>query len=121
MLIRVLEKPLKDREALLECRNKNFQHVIVIANKREDEKGGRKKYSGTPNRGTKRPFEEKGFGKDIGGEFNMQNDGLKGNSRLSLALNTGIKSNSSSVGEGLPIILVPKSQRLPYPLKYVQC
>ena len=51
----------------------------------------------------------------------MQNDGLKGNSKLSLILNTGIKSNSSSVGEGLPIILVPKSQRLPVPLKYVQC
>ena len=51
----------------------------------------------------------------------MQNDGLKGNSMLSLALNTGIKSNSNSVGEGLPIILVPESQRLLDPLKYVQC
>ena len=117
MLIRVLEKPLKDRETLLECRNKNFQHVIAIMNKREDEKRGQQKKF----RDTKRPFEEKGFGKDLGEEFNMQNDGLKGNSRLSLALNTGFKFNSSSVGEGLPIIIVPESQRLPDPLKYVQC
>lgn len=110
MLIRVLEKPLKDREALLECRNKNFQHVIAIANKREDEKkGAEKENSRTPIRGTKRPFEEIGFGKDLGGKFSMQKDGLKGNSRLSLALNTGIKYNSSSAGEGVPIILVPSA------------
>lgn len=114
MLIRVLEKPLKDREALLECRNKNFQHVIAIANKREDEKKGAEKENlRTPNRGIKRPLEGKRFGKDlgidIGGEFSIQKDGLKGNSRLSSALNACIKPNSSSVGEGVPIILVPSA------------
>ena len=39
----------------------------------------------------------------------MQKDGLKGNSSLSLELNTGIKSNSNSLGEGVPIILVPST------------
>ena len=39
----------------------------------------------------------------------MQKDGLKGNSRLSLAFNFGIKSNSNNVGEGVPIILVPSA------------
>ena len=37
----------------------------------------------------------------------MQKDGLKGNYMLSLALNTDIKYNNISVGEGVPIILVP--------------
>ena len=110
MLIRVLDKPLKDREALLECKNKNFQHVIMIENKRDDNKKREKKESSwKPNRGTKKPFEEKGFGKDLGGKFSMQKDGLKGNSRLSLAFNSGIKSNSNNVGEGVPIILVPSA------------
>ena len=39
----------------------------------------------------------------------MQKDGLKGNSRLSLAFNSGIRSNGISVGEGVPIILVPNA------------
>lgn len=114
VLIRVLEKPLKDREAILECRNKNFQHVIAMANKRDEERNvAEKENLQTPNRGIKRAFEEKGFGKnlgiDIGGKYSKQKDGLKGNSRLSSALNTGLKCNSSSVGEGVPIILVPSA------------
>ena len=67
MIIRVLEKPLKDKEALLECRNNNFQHVIVIANKREDEKkGARKKIHGHPIGEPRDPLKKKGLERILG-------------------------------------------------------
>jgi len=37
-LVRAKERPLKDRETLLECPNKNFQSVLSIANRREDDR-----------------------------------------------------------------------------------
>ena len=68
MLIRVLDKPLKDREALLECRNKNFQHVIMIANKREDKKRGqKKKIHGNPIGEPRNPSKKKGLERILGG------------------------------------------------------
>ena len=37
-LVRAKERPLKDRETLLECPNKNFQSVLSIVNKRDDDR-----------------------------------------------------------------------------------
>jgi parafibromin len=37
-LIRAKERPLKDRETLLECPNRNFQSVMSIANRRDDDR-----------------------------------------------------------------------------------
>ncbi|CAA6658534.1 unnamed protein product [Spirodela intermedia] len=37
-MIRSLERPLKDREALLECRNRDFYSILLASTKREEER-----------------------------------------------------------------------------------
>lgn len=37
-MIRALERPLKDREALLEAKNRDFYAVLVASTKREEER-----------------------------------------------------------------------------------
>ncbi|XP_057450223.1 protein CDC73 homolog [Lotus japonicus] len=98
-LIRAAEKPLKDRESLLECKNRDFYSVLVAATKREEERQrieshqrkdglvAKSRLMGGDDRGG-------GFGDDLGYDPNPKPKmHLKG----------------SKIGEGVPIILVPSA------------
>ncbi|CAN8268732.1 unnamed protein product [Cochlearia groenlandica] len=100
MLIRSNERPLKSRNAILECRNRDFYSVLVNSTKREEER------------------------QRI--ESHQRKDGLVAKSRLMGAEERGIvsfssgggdivgydansKSKTAKIGEGVPIILVPSA------------
>ncbi|CAH8387975.1 unnamed protein product [Eruca vesicaria subsp. sativa] len=96
MLIRSNERPLKSRDAILECRNRDFYSVLVNSTKREEER------------------------QRI--ESHQRKDGLVAKSRLMGAEERGIvglgddsgyeanpKSKLRKIGEGVPIILVPSA------------
>eukprot|EP01018_Ginkgo_biloba_P022160 Gb_19881 [translate_table: standard] len=136
-VIRAIEKPLKDRENLLEVRNKNFQNILSMSTKKDEERRRVEEMqqrkdvvSETPLRSSKNHFpstEKKGFWKDteeLGidttqsyiGERAKQKDVGKikqvGNPRTSQALNAlnaSIKGNINKTGEGVPIIVVPSA------------
>ncbi|KAL1316955.1 hypothetical protein HN51_069067 [Arachis hypogaea] len=98
-LIRSVEKPLKDRESLLECKNRDFYSVLVAATKREEER------------------------QRI--ESQQRKDGLVAKSRLMGADERGLgfgddmsydptpkpkmHLKGSKIGEGVPIIFVPSA------------
>ncbi|KAK4759177.1 hypothetical protein SAY87_022308 [Trapa incisa] len=99
-MIRAVERPLKDREAILECRNRDFYSVLVNATKREEERQRlesqqRKDSLVAKNRlmGT----EERGVG--YGDEARFNDSAMKSNLNL----------KSSKIAEGVPIILVPSA------------
>ncbi|KAE9612831.1 hypothetical protein Lal_00027667 [Lupinus albus] len=98
-MIRDIEKPLKDREALLECKNRDFYGVLVAATKREDERqrmesGQRKDGLVAKNRLMGADERGLGFGDELGYDSTPKPKmHLKG----------------SKVGEGVPIILVPSA------------
>lgn len=97
MLIRSNERPLKSRDAILECKNRDFHSVLVNSTKREEER------------------------QRI--ESHQRKDGLVAKSRLMGAEERGIvgftddsgydagnpKSKLRKIGEGVPIILVPSA------------
>lgn len=95
MLIRSNERPLKSRDAILECKNRDFHSVLVNSTKREEER------------------------QRI--ESHQRKDGLVAKSRLMGAEERGIvgfnddydagnpKSKMRKIGEGVPIILVPSA------------
>uniref|UniRef100_A0A0D6R9S5 PHP n=1 Tax=Araucaria cunninghamii TaxID=56994 RepID=A0A0D6R9S5_ARACU len=109
-LIRAVEKPLIDRESLLECKNKNFQSVISVASKKDEERKRVERNLPTP--GVKRPYDEKtslglGFWKeaqDLGidtMQSYLKKDGMK--NIYARPSSTAVKG----IGEGVPIIIVP--------------
>ncbi|KFK39551.1 hypothetical protein AALP_AA3G258700 [Arabis alpina] len=97
MLIRSNERPLKSRDAILECKNRDFNSVLVNSTKREEER------------------------QRI--ESHQRKDGLVAKSRLMGAEDRGIVGftsggddsgydanvKSKKIGEGVPIILVPSA------------
>ncbi|ONK74335.1 uncharacterized protein A4U43_C03F5180 [Asparagus officinalis] len=92
-MIRSLERPLKDRETLMECKNRDFYTVLVQSTKREEER------------------------QRI--ESQQRKDGLVAKSRLIGSDASGIDViekpkihlKGSKVGEGVPIILVPSASQ----------
>ncbi|KAL2987045.1 hypothetical protein AAZX31_11G008000 [Glycine max] len=99
-MIRSAEKPLKDRQSLLECKNRDFYSVLVSATKREEERQrmeshqrkdglvAKSRLMGSDDRGL-------GFSDDMGGYDPTPKPKmhLKG----------------TKIGEGVPIILVPSA------------
>lgn len=84
-LVREMERPLKDRETILECRNKDFYGVFVAASKRDEE--GRK--DGVVG------------GKVRVGEGNEMDGGIPKSKMM----------KGSKIGDGVPIILVPSASQ----------
>ncbi|RRT43718.1 hypothetical protein B296_00052298, partial [Ensete ventricosum] len=87
-MIRALERPLKDREALLECRNRDFHAVLLASTKREEERQRL--------------------------ESQQRKDGLVAKTRLIGSDDhhrpvPKIHLKGSKIGEGVPIILVPSA------------
>ncbi|XP_058778460.1 protein CDC73 homolog [Vicia villosa] len=92
-MIRAAEKPLKDRQSLLECKNRDFYSVLVAATKREEERQRM--------------------------ESHQRKDGLVAKSRLmgssddfgdDLGYDQTPKPKMHlKIGEGVPIILVPSA------------
>jgi parafibromin len=102
-LVRAKERPLKDRETLLECPNKNFQSVLSIANRRSEDQQ-RKEHDRsnlhTPSKNHYGNTDEKSFWKNHLGTDTAD---------------LGIDPTQSYIGqsivkpEGAPIILVPSA------------
>lgn len=96
-MIKSVEKPLKDRESLLECKNRDFYSVLVAATKREEDRQrmeshqrkdglvAKSRLMGTDDRGGL------GFGDDMGYDP------------------TPKPKMRSKIGEGVPIIFVPSA------------
>ena len=99
-LITSVERPLKDRQALLECKNRDFYSVLVAATKREEDRQRM--------------------------ESQQRKDGLVAKSRLMAADDRGLGFSDdmggydptpkpkmhlkgTKIGEGVPIILVPSA------------
>ncbi|ERN01589.1 protein CDC73 homolog [Amborella trichopoda] len=89
-LIRTMERPLKDRETLLECRHRDFHTILLNSSKREEEKVRRDGVL-VKSRGDDRNYSE-----DFG-------------PRDSKYISVLRPSKGSKVGEGVPIILVPSA------------
>ncbi|XP_030456755.1 protein CDC73 homolog [Syzygium oleosum] len=99
-LVRAVERPLKDREAILECKNRDFYSVLVASTRREEERQriesqqrkdglvAKSRLMGAEDRGL-------GFGEELG----------FGDSAIKPKLNL----KGSKIGEGVPIILVPSA------------
>ncbi|CAO2821506.1 unnamed protein product [Amaranthus hypochondriacus] len=88
-LIRASERPLRDRNAILQCRNRDFYGIYVGALRREQEKPQQRKDVNVGNKG--RP---------VGGD---KDEGFHSGPKAKM-LKVG-----SKIGEGVPIILVPSA------------
>ncbi|KAL3505944.1 hypothetical protein ACH5RR_031326 [Cinchona calisaya] len=92
--IKAMERPLKDREQILLCKNRDFYSVLVSATKRDEENQRKEALQRKDNLVAKsrieRGGEELGLGFDAGQKAKLH---LKG----------------SKIGEGVPIILVPSA------------
>ncbi|XP_050371927.1 protein CDC73 homolog [Argentina anserina] len=97
-LIYAAERPLKDREELLECRGRNFYGVLTAATKREEERQriesqqrkdglvAKSRLMGSDDRGMA------GYGDEVGYDPTPKP-----------------KMKGGKIGEGVPIILVPSA------------
>ncbi|XP_031483989.1 protein CDC73 homolog [Nymphaea colorata] len=83
--IRVLERPLKDRDALLECRTRDFYSILASSTARKDEERSRR--DGGKENGEDHDGSHYGRGKELG----------------------KAKLFGGKAGEGVPIILVPSA------------
>ncbi|KAL8121760.1 protein CDC73 homolog [Apium graveolens] len=95
MLVREIERPFKDRESLLQCRNRDFYSVLVAATKRNEERER--------------------------SEMQQRKDGLVAKSRIERRYGDEVGFDAtpkakmhlkgSKIGEGVPIILVPSASQ----------
>lgn len=92
-MIRTVEKPLKDRESLLECKNRDFYGVLVAATKREVER--QRMESHQRKDGLVAKSRIMGGSDDFGDEL-----GYDATPKPKMHL---------KIGEGVPIILVPSA------------
>ncbi|KAF5752260.1 parafibromin [Tripterygium wilfordii] len=98
LMIRAIERPLKDRESLLECKHKDFYSGLVTATKREEERQrieSQQRKDGLVAKNRLMGADERGLG------FSDE-----------MAYDSGPKSKMLKVGqmgEGVPIILVPSA------------
>ncbi|XP_052190523.1 protein CDC73 homolog [Diospyros lotus] len=94
-MIRSMERPLKDRETMLECRNRNFYGVWMAATKRDEERQraeAQQRKDGLVAKSRLMRGDERGFGDEMGYD-----------SKPKMLL------KGSKIGEGVPIILVPSA------------
>lgn len=94
-LIRAIERPLKDRETVLECRHRDFYSVLMAATKRDEERQRLESQQRKDGLVAKNRI-DRGFGDELG---------LDGNSRVKMGLKGG------KIGDGVPIILVPSASQ----------
>ncbi|XP_010938049.1 protein CDC73 homolog [Elaeis guineensis] len=97
-MIRTLERPLKDREALLQCRNRDFYGVLVASTRREEERQrleSQQRKDGLVAKTRLIGTDDRAGGDDLDGAAPKPKMHLKG----------------SKIGEGVPIILVPSASQ----------
>ncbi|KAJ4822238.1 accessory factor associated with RNA polymerase II [Turnera subulata] len=100
-LIRAGERPLKDRESLLQCRNRDFYGVLVASTRREEERQRMESQSrkdGLVAKSRLMGADERGMG--YGGDELGYDSGMP---KVKMHLKGG------KIGEGVPIILVPSA------------
>ncbi|KAM3233544.1 protein CDC73 [Capsicum annuum] len=95
-LIKAVEKPLKDREAILFCKNRDFYSVFTAALRRDEERQRAESLQRKDGLVAKSRI-ERGFG---GGGDEL---GYDGGPKAKMHL------KGSKIGEGVPIILVPSA------------
>ncbi|WRX21702.1 Cell division control protein 73 [Theobroma cacao] len=99
-IIRSIEKPLKDREGILECKNRDFYSVLVASTKREEERQrleSQQRKDGLVAKSRLMGAEERRLGLSYGDEM----VGYDSKPKMHL--------KGSKIGEGVPIILVPSA------------
>ncbi|KAL6991621.1 hypothetical protein U1Q18_009732 [Sarracenia purpurea var. burkii] len=96
-MLRAVERPLKDRETILECRNRDFYSVLTAATKRDEERQrseSQQRKDGLVAKNRLMRGDERGFGDELGYDATP---------RPKMLL------KGSKIGEGVPIILVPSA------------
>ncbi|KAJ7980013.1 PHP protein [Quillaja saponaria] len=101
-MIRAIERPLKDRESLLECKNRDFYSVMVAATKREEERQ-RNESQQRKDRLDRLVAESRLMGADERGLGFGDEMGYDATPKPKMHL------KGSKIGEGVPIILVPSA------------
>ncbi|XP_031278195.1 protein CDC73 homolog [Pistacia vera] len=99
-LIRAAEKPLKDREQLLECKNSDFYSVLVSSTRREEERQrieSQQRKDGLVAKNRLMGVDERGLG--YGGD-----EGFETTPKPKM-----LQLKGGKIGEGVPIILVPSA------------
>ncbi|KAI3875880.1 hypothetical protein MKW92_042054 [Papaver armeniacum] len=100
--IRSMERPLKDRELLLECRQRDFYTVLVASTRREEERQrleSQQRKDGLVAKSRLMGSDDRGFWKD------GEDAGFDSNSKPKMHM------KGSKIGEGVPIILVPSASQ----------
>ncbi|XP_010532562.1 PREDICTED: protein CDC73 homolog [Tarenaya hassleriana] len=103
VLIRSNERPLKSREAILQCKNRDFYSVLVNLTKREEERQrieSQQRKDGLVAKSRLMGAEERGI---VGFGGGGDDSGCEANPKPKLHLKSG------KIGEGVPIILVPSA------------
>lgn len=106
-LIRSGERPLKDRESLLQCRNRDFYSVFTASLRREEERQrieSQQRKDGLVAKSRLMGAEERGLGMGLGEDLGL---GLGFDSTPKPKMNF----KGSKIGEGVPIILVPSASQ----------
>ncbi|KAJ4969048.1 hypothetical protein NE237_015749 [Protea cynaroides] len=101
-MIKTLERPLKDRELLLECRHRDFYSVLVASTRREEERQrieSQQRKDGLVAKSRLMGTDERGLGFWKDGEDLGYDSTPKPKMHL----------KGSKIGEGVPIILVPSA------------
>ncbi|XP_058085014.1 protein CDC73 homolog isoform X2 [Magnolia sinica] len=99
-MIKALEKPLKDRESLLECRHRDFYGVLVASTRREEER----QRAESQQRKDGLVAKSRLLGPD-GGVGGGDDAGFESTPKPKMHL------KGSKIGEGVPIILVPSASQ----------
>ncbi|KAK7405934.1 hypothetical protein VNO78_07546 [Psophocarpus tetragonolobus] len=99
-LIRSVERPLKDRESLLQCKNRDLYSVLVSATKREEERqrlDSQQRKDGLVAKSRLMPADDRalGFSDDV--------------AAYDPSPKPKMLFKGSKIGEGVPIILVPSA------------
>lgn len=92
--LRSIETPLKDREAMLECKHRDFYSVLLASTRRDEERQRVDSLQRKDGLVAKNRI-ERGYGEEQG----FDNTGPKAKMLL----------KGSKIGEGVPIILVPSA------------
>lgn len=100
-MIRALERPLKDRESLLECKNRDFYAVLMASTKREEE---RKRHESQQRK------DELVAKSRLMGSADHRGVGY-GADDASATPKPPMLLKGGKVGEGVPIILVPSASQ----------
>lgn len=96
-MIRAMERPLKDRESLLECKQRDFYSVLVASTKREEERqrmDSQQRKDGLVAKSRLMGSEETRYGDESGYDATPK---------------PKMHMKGTKIGEGVPIILVPSA------------